>query len=83
MEKIKKLEGSVSQDELVSSMMSVSKTNSLGEIWEKCVNCNRCDFSNKCATICSTLEEQTPSKNITCRDVINILLGEIKVEDIK
>lgn len=83
MENIKKFEGSVSQDDLILNMVSVSKTNTLGEIWEKCVTCNHCDFQEQCATICTALEEQSPSKNPTCRDVINTLLGELKIEDVK
>lgn len=81
MDKIKKFEGSVSQDDFILGLLSASKTNHLGEIWEKCVACPECKFAEQCDVISRTLEAQEPAKNPTCRDIINVLLGEIKVEE--
>ena len=83
MDKIKKFEGSISQDDFVLGLLLARGVETSGDIWEKVVACNHCKFEKQCQVICSTLEEQDPSKNPTCRDVINLLLGEIKVEDIK
>lgn len=82
MDNIKKLEGSVSTEDFILGLVQESRTNTLGEIWEKCVNCCNCKFSKMCAEICSTLEDQEPTKNPTCREVVSLLLGEIKLEDI-
>lgn len=83
MDKIKKFEGSISQDDFVRGLLLVSTDDTMGGVWEKCVTCNHCIFEKQCQTICSTMEDVEPSKNPTCRDVINLLLGEIRVEDIK
>ena len=83
MDKVKKFVGSVSQDDFVRGLLLVSDDDTMGGVWEKRVTCNKCIFEKQCQTICSTMEEADPSKNPTCRDVINLLLGEIKVEDIK
>jgi hypothetical protein len=83
MDTINKLVGSISIEDFMRGLLQATKTNHLGETWEKCVTCDKCLFEKQCQTICSTLEEQDTSKNPTCRDVINLLLGEIKVEDVK
>ena len=82
-ESIKKFEGSVSQQEFIQGLLLTKGDTTLGHIWEKVVNCTNCLFAKQCQNICGTLEEVDHTKNPTCRDVINILLGEIKVEDIK
>ena len=81
MDKIKKLVGSVSQDDFVLGLLSARDVETSGDIWEKVVDCNHCKFAKQCTELCSILDDQ--NKNPTCREVINLLLGEIKVEDIK
>lgn len=83
MDNVRRLVGSVSDEDFILGLLMESRTNTLGEIWEKCVNCNNCKFAKQCAEICSTFEDKEPTKNPTCRDVVSLLLGEIKVEDIK
>lgn len=80
---IKKFEGSRTLDEFINGLLLAGKSNTLGEVWEKCINCTNCLFAESCQLLCSALEEQDPTKNPTCRDVVNILLGEIKAEDLK
>ena len=75
MDKIKKLVGSVSQDDFVLGLLLARDVNTSGDIWEKVIDCNHCKFSKQCAEICSTLDDL--GKNPTCSDVINLLLGEI------
>ena len=81
MDKIKKLVGSVTQDDFVLGLLLARDVNSSGDIWEKVIDCNHCKFVKQCEELCSVLDDQ--GKNPKCRDVINLLLGEIKVEDIK
>ena len=80
---VKKFEGTITEDDFVRGLLMISDDESLGSIWEKCITCDKCIFEKQCQTICSTLEDLDPVKNPTCRDVINILLGDTKVEDIK
>ena len=79
MDKIRKFEGSVSQDDFILGLLQARGVETSGDIWEKVIDCNHCKFAKQCAEICSTLDNH--GKNPTCRDVINILLGEIKVEE--
>lgn len=78
---LKKFEGSVSQHEFIQGLMLArSETNTPGHIWERNVNCTNCLFAKTCSIITGTLY---PKQQPRCRDIINLLLGEIKVEDIK
>jgi hypothetical protein len=78
---LKKFEGSVSRHEFIQGLiMARTETTTPGHIWEKNVYCPNCLFAKQCSNITSAL---VPKKNPKCRDIINLLLGEIKVEDIK
>lgn len=78
---IKQFEGSVSQHEFIQGLMLArTETSTPGHVWESSVRCTNCLFAKQCSTIC---EAMTPDKRPNCRDIINLLLGEIKVEDIK
>ena len=81
MYKIKKFEGSISQDDFVLGLLLARGVESSGDIWEKVIDCNHCKFAKQCEEVCSALEDI--GKNPTCREVINLLLGEISVADIK
>ena len=81
MDNVKKFEGSISQDDFVLGLLLARGVETSGDIWEKVIDCNHCKFAKQCAELCSTLEDF--GKNPMCKDVINLLLGEIKVEDIK
>ena len=81
MDEINKLVGSITDEDFLRGLLLVSADNTFGGVWEKCVTCKHCIFKKQCHIISDTMEEQ--DKNPTCRDVINLLLGEIKVEDIK
>ncbi len=75
--------GSVSYEEFLRGLLLISDDNTLGGVWEKSVSCDRCAFEKQCHAICNTIENMDPAKNPTCRDVVNLLLGDIKAEDIK
>ena len=81
MDKINNLVGSVSQEDFVLGLLLARDVETSGDIWEKVIDCNHCNFAKQCSEICSTLEDK--DINPTCGDVINLLMGEIKVEDIK
>jgi hypothetical protein len=80
MVKIEDLAGSIDQNYFVQGLLMASSKNTYGDIWEKCVNCTNCLFAKQCQNLCSILDEQ--NKNPTCAQVVNILTGEIKPEDI-
>ena len=83
MDNINKLVGSVSQQEFIQGLIQARvNTPTPGHIWEKCVHCPNCTFAEQCYTICKALENENWEKNPTCRDVINLLLGKVRVEDI-
>ena len=79
MDNIKKLVGSVSQDDFILGLLLARDVETSGDIWEKVIDCNHCKFAKQCAEICSTLDDL--GKNPTCSDVINLLLGEIAVDE--
>ena len=76
---IKKFENSVSTDDFIKGLLLASKNNSLGEMWEKCVTCPNCLFAKQCGHICEQMEAR--GKNPTCGQVIDILLGELSLDD--
>jgi hypothetical protein len=78
--KLKKFEGSVSQHEFIQGLiMARAETTTPGHVWERNVHCTNCLFAKSCAMI---TEELLPDQ-ATCHNIINLLLGEIKVEDLK
>ena len=81
MDKIQKLVGSVGRDDFVLGLLLARDVNSSGDIWEKVIDCNHCRFAKQCEELCSALDDR--GKNPACRDVINLLLGETKVEAIR
>lgn len=79
--KIKHLEGSVTPDVFVNELVraknkELSPEPSPGHLWEHEVACNHCGFSKQCADIC---EAFAPAKKLNCRDVVNILLGNLTI----
>ena len=81
MDKIKELEGSVSTEDFILGLLQVSKNNTLGEIWEKCISCPQCVFAPKCEKLCDAADDLGSPIN-RCSEVIRILLGETKFEDV-
>ena len=81
MDKIKQLEGSITDEDIILGLLTASKDNTIGSIWEKCVTCESCKFVKQCRTIYTTLEND--GREPYCREVISLLLGELKLEDIK
>lgn len=79
MDNIKKLVGSISQDDFILGLLLARDVNTSGDIWEKVIDCNHCKFAKQCEEICSALDDF--GKNPTCRDVINLLLGEIALDE--
>ena len=74
---IKKYEGSLSFDDFEEGLVSRGCCKSFGEVWEKCVTCNHCKHQVACDTLCNQLDS-----NLSCSQVIDILLGQVKIEDI-
>lgn len=78
--KLKKFEGTVSQHEFIQGLiLAAPATATRGSIWERNVKCTNCLFAKSCAMI---TEELLPNQT-SCRNVINLLLGEIKAEKLQ
>ena len=73
---IKKLEGSVSIEDFAEGLVSHGNCKSLGEVWEKCVTCNHCWHKEACEALIEKYYD------IKCNQVIDILLGHKKLDDI-
>ena len=71
---IKKYEGSLSFDDFTEGLVSRGNCKTFGDVWEKCVTCNHCDHKIACETVC---EEHG---DLTCAEVINVLLGFKKLD---
>lgn len=72
---------SVTLEEYIRGLLYSRGNNTLGDVWEKCVKCDTCLFADKCHKLGSAMEDQ--GKNPTCGQVINILLGDLKPEEVK
>ena len=80
---IKKYEGSMSIEDFVEDITSSRwGCKTLGEVWEKCVKCNQCKYYEACHTISDQLLEER-GINVTCKQVIDILLGDLKIEEVR
>lgn len=80
MDRIKNLVGSISQEDFVLGLLRARGVETLGDIWEKHMDCNHCKFVKQCNIIGDHLGDQ--DKFATCGQIIDLLLGDIKVEDI-
>lgn len=78
---MEKLIGSVSIEDFVNGLLLARGVETLGDVWEKCIDCNHCKFAKQCKVIGDHFAEQ--DKNPTCSQIVDLLLGDIKVEDIK
>lgn len=78
---IKKFEGVVSTDDFVNGLLLASGVETLGDVWEKLLDCNRCKFAKQCKEIGDACAEQ--DKNPACGEIIDLLLGDLKAENIK
>lgn len=76
---ISELAGSMDQNYFVQGLLMASKGNSLGEMWEKCVECPHCLFAKPCSLLGEQMEVK--GKNPRCGQVIDILLGDLSPED--
>ena len=81
MDKIKNLVGSVTIEDFVNGLLLARSVDTLGDVWERILDCNHCKFAKQCKAVGDAFDEQ--DKNPACGQIIDLLLGEIKVEDIK
>lgn len=75
---VEKLVGSITAEDFVTGLLNANRTGTLGDIWEKFVDCDRCAFAKQCNAICSHFAEH--DRLAACSDVVNILLGDAKLE---
>ena len=75
---IKKYEGSISFDEFIDNLSASRGCNTVGDIWEKCVTCNHCKHRTECEAISDQVVDN--GGQISCKQVIDILYGEISSE---
>ena len=75
---IKKLEGSLSWEDFDEGLVSYGNCKTLGEVWEKCVNCNHCDHK----AACEEFNEEYYDYDIKCSQFIDMLLGKKTLEKI-
>ena len=78
---IKKLEGSITTDMFFEGLLRSGRGVTYGSIWEKCVKCEHCLFAKQCRAIDDYYTEQ--DKNPRCGQIVDLLMGELKAEDIK
>jgi hypothetical protein len=76
---IKKYEGSMSLEAFAYGLRG-NKT--LGDVWEDCVTCNHCSQREACKNL---VEQMSTERGIDlfCGQVIDILLGNLKIEEVE
>lgn len=77
---MKKLIGSVSQDEFVRGLLLARGVETSGDIWEKLMDCNHCMFVKQCTELGDAMEQW--NKHPRCGQIVDLLLGELKPEDL-
>jgi hypothetical protein len=78
---MEKFIGSVSTERFIQGLLLTSRNNSLGDAWEKCADCNNCMFALQCQQLGDLMEAQ--GRHPSCGQIIDLLLGAIKPEDIQ
>ena len=73
--------GSVTIEDFVRGLLLLRDVETCGDIWERCMDCNHCAFAKQCKAIGDHFAGH--DKNPTCGQIIDLLLGDIKVEDIQ
>lgn len=74
MKDLKQFEGVVSYEEALSALTGHYET--VGHYWDEEVTCHRCPFEKRCDIVCDLMPE------LSCVDVVNILLGDTTVEEV-
>ena len=77
---MKKLIGSVSQDEFVSGLLLARGVETSGDIWEKLMDCNHCKFVKQCQQLGDAME--LLNRHPRCGQIVDMLLGELEPEDL-
>ena len=78
---MEKLIGSISTEDFIRGLLLTDSKATLGSIWEKCATCSNCLFAKQCHALGGKLEDM--GKNPRCGQIIDMLLGELKPEDVK
>lgn len=77
---MEELIGSVSNEDFILGLLSARGVETSGDIWEKLMDCNHCKFTKQCQKLGGIMEQQ--GKNPRCGQIVDMLLGELKPEDI-
>ena len=78
---IKKFEGSITIDMFLEGLLQGGRATTYGSIWEKCVICEHCLFAEQCKAVDDHFAEL--DKNPRCGQIVDLLMGELRAEDIK
>ena len=78
---IKELKGTMTLEDFINSMTNNKGYKTLGGVWEDSVTCNNCSHRETCRKLSDKLLDDY-NVNITCRQVIDFLLGDLTVEDL-
>ena len=73
---IKKYEGTLSFNDFSEGLVTYGDCKTFGEVWKKVVGCRRCPYWDTCTEIMNAYE------GIKCDQVIDILLGHKKLDDV-
>ena len=76
---IKDLKGSVSDQEFLESFLTHGNFKSIGEVWEKNIDCNHCVYKDQCQFISDQIQDMYDVSTY-CRQIINYLLGDMPIE---
>jgi hypothetical protein len=76
---IKKYEGQLSMEEYAAGLLNRFDCKTLGSLWEQHVKCQNCSQREACNELSDEMMTQH-NINLTCRQVIDILLGDLKIE---
>lgn len=75
---LKKYENSLSLTDYTEGLIQSRRGfKTLGEVWEHCIKCNYCEHQAACQALGAEYPE------IMCSQVIDILLGDLKIENLK
>lgn len=76
---VKKYEGQMSIEEFTAGLLDCLECKTLGCIWEQRVVCQNCAYREACTELSDAMMTEH-NVHLYCRQVIDILLGDLKIE---
>ena len=73
---------SISLEDFTSALLVANKhkTETLGDLWEELVECNKCPYSEQCNKLSAYMKDK--GKELHCNQYISVAMGELTLDEL-